>query len=1447
MNNGSKASNSLLTVRVKEAGTGLPIPNFKFIVNEDNVGNPLDPDPANWPSLRAGPSHSPVVATGDHSNPTVRVPDGKYLVSVLAPGHKMGGNWITVNGDTEVTVELVSHPLPLSKIRVHVFHDNQPVNGELDIPVEAGLAGFRIVIHDTVGEVQVDYFGNPLGTLYRRDQQGNFLLDAEGNPIPVPGTGGVILTDANGDAVIENLPPGKYAVQAIPPDGTDWIQTTTIEGTPVIDAWIEEGNDGYSAEEGFRLPLVWIGFVRPMDWGEVKEPGTGTIRGTIRSILEGQPQGPPVDRPWIALTDIGGNDQQVWTGRGNPDGTFVINNVPAGVYQMAIWDEPLDHIISFRTVRISGGALVDMGDIHIPRWFGRIEGAVFRDANENGIRDPGEEGIPNVEVGTRFKDGSIQYRTVTDMDGNYSLEEVFELERFAVAQVAFTRWGQTVAAAVPHPGLPFPPAIVPGGLTIAEMTGAGMTTRIDWGKKEYPLADGTSNGGISGMVYYATMRNEIDPRYAAAEDYEPGIPKVTINLYTTTVDQNGNLVQGAKINSVTTGAWEHPKRPDGTIVTEVPLNSGYVAPGVYDGGFSFTTYFEPYYGAPNAVEKPLPAGTYIVEVVPPEGYRAVDENSVNTDQGDEYVIARNASVQKKGKPNTGRAGAEQVSINVVPPGYYGDSRTKKVVTLQNGQNAAVDFFLYTDVPIPGRIVGGMWDDLNLETNPTSPFYREKRGIAHTPVGIRDYQGRLLTTVYTDQYGIFEVLLPSTYTANVPAPSGVAPAMYQVIGNDPGDPERPNANYNPDYQTLKLVFDVWPGKTTYADVALFPVSNLVETPNGDLVPPYDVAPGTPLIYQVDRVYVTLRGIRTIKITGVNFGDTRGQVTLGGKPIWVLTWTDTVIRVRVPLYFSPGPAQLLVRKRDGKVSPTGITIHVLGSTYNPTVVTLTPGTSIQQAIDAADANTLIIVPPGTYYESPILYKNVKLQGMGPKATVIDGRFFASYRQEWLEKINSLDFDGPQNISQGQALTVVAKAGAFNSAFNPQIDGFTITGARGSEAGGILVHAFACYLEISNNVIEGNGGGFGGGITIGKPYAGDLHNELIHIHHNRIIRNGGVSLAGGIGIFNGAHYYNIHHNEIIGNYSAEYGGGLSHFGLSHGGQIHHNRVLFNSSFDEGGGILVGGEQPIPPQTFSAGSGEVDIFNNLIQGNLANDDGGGIRLLQPGTYRIRIYNNIIVNNVSTDLGGGIALDDASNVIICNNTIAKNATTATAEDSDGQPHGAGLVSEAHSAAFQALLPPGSPNFSDPVLFNNIFWDNRAYHFDPVAGKLAEDYLLMDMEVFGTPEPKYFHPYYCSLSTPYGPPHPTNLITDPAFVLEYDTKIRVGTLRGQPDFKSTKIVIPAPGVEGNYHLKPRSPVVNRGTVGLTLNGIYYPAPLTDYDDQPRRRWPGVDIGADEVG
>ena len=375
---------------------------------------------------------------------------------------------------------------------------------------------------------------------------------------------------------------------------------------------------------------------------------------------------------------------------------------------------------------------------------------------------------------------------------------------------------------------------------------------------------------------------------------------------------------------------------------------------------------------------------------------------------------------------------------------------------------------------------------------------------------------------------------------------------------------------------------------------------------------------------------------------------------------------------------------------------------------------------------------------------------LQGVGPggvyadgsvvPGTSVDGRGVAGdtpYATEWVNNIQGLTWAGNQAIYPGPVIYVLADEDNGVLEFNQRpasIDGFRIQGGdqqgfpqnltpgdpsqkevAAVQGGGIFVNGYASALQITNNILESNGGAYGGAIRVGTPHLtgqfSDAQNDNMRIEHNRILANGGTNLAGAVAIFSGAENYSLAYNDICGNFSAEYGGGISHYGMSPGGQIHNNRVFFNRSYDEGGGIMIAGELPADPATLSPGAGPVDIYDNLIQNNLGNDDGGGLRFLMAGNFPYNVYNNIIVNNISTHEGGGVALNDTPDVRFFNNTVMKNLTTATAMTSNGQPAPAGFSTSRNSNLLQATLPGGSPIFSNPLLFNNVFWDNRAGSF----------------------------------------------------------------------------------------------------------------------------------------
>jgi hypothetical protein len=313
------------------------------------------------------------------------------------------------------------------------------------------------------------------------------------------------------------------------------------------------------------------------------------------------------------------------------------------------------------------------------------------------------------------------------------------------------------------------------------------------------------------------------------------------------------------------------------------------------------------------------------------------------------------------------------------------------------------------------------------------------------------------------------------------------------------------------------------------------------------------------------------------------------------------------------------------------------------------------------------------------------------------------------------------------------------------NARIDGFSLIGTM--DGAGIMVNANARSLDIGNNRVSNNVGNFAGGIRVGHPGAvhaladADARNSGVTIHHNVVSQNAGIDAAGGGGIVigTGTNGYRIAHNFVAGNFTGGQGGGVAHIGRSPGGVIDRNAIVFNEGFNEltrsGGGVFVGGTPP-PAGALTAGSGNVILSNNLIQGNqAASGDGGGVALdgvngggpdAETGPAgvarsRIGIYNNMIVHNVAGLAGGGVSLHDAAFVDIVHNTISRNDSLATAggaftfgggDTSNPQP--AGIVSRGHTAALDAALD--GPAFSQPTILNSIVWQNRSFYFGQVTG-----------------------------------------------------------------------------------------------------------------------------------
>jgi hypothetical protein len=384
-----------VTVDARDFASQDPLANFSYIINKDNTKLPNDP------LALSTESNSPIAAEGNQDRATVQLPAGRYLISVRSLDHKMWGQHITVPDPTttdgsvtakiDLTEQSDDHPLPLGKIRVFVFDDNAWTNGAPDVE-EPGMGGFKVGLEEQTGnEVTVDYNNDPLC---------GGICQTSGTP----GTAGFV--------EVPNLGPATYFIDVHPPEGpcnsdpdSRWYQTTTIDGGLQLMAPTEEGADGTGApgEQLWEPPNIrtayWFGFVcspRPF-----ASPGTGEITGQARNWVEWSPYttgtyNDPVENPFVALSDAT-TDQQVYVGQGDGSGNFDIQNVPAGTYNLAVWDEQLSYIMRFKPITVAEGGTVDVNDtgddgsvgLGVSRWFGWLDGTAYKDVNNNGQYDAG--------------------------------------------------------------------------------------------------------------------------------------------------------------------------------------------------------------------------------------------------------------------------------------------------------------------------------------------------------------------------------------------------------------------------------------------------------------------------------------------------------------------------------------------------------------------------------------------------------------------------------------------------------------------------------------------------------------------------------------------------------------------------------------------------------------------------------------------------------------------------------------------------------------------------------------------------------------------------------------------------------------------------------------------------------------------------------------------------
>jgi hypothetical protein len=290
---------------------------------------------------------------------------------------------------------------------------------------------------------------------------------------------------------------------------------------------------------------------------------------------------------------------------------------------------------------------------------------------------------------------------------------------------------------------------------------------------------------------------------------------------------------------------------------------------------------------------------------------------------------------------------------------------------------------------------------------------------------------------------------------------------------------------------------------------------------------------------------------------------------------------------------------------------------------------------------------------------------------------GTYFLDFGQpaasEDLNASGDLDINHPNLILQGAGYNdtflngyntdrILDQVGSGNnlSIINMSLHSGHLLAGEGGGAGirtGDNNTLTATHVQLYNNVVEGSGINFGGGI-LGKSGSIITLNNTV-VSYNSANDGGGVftddailNLNASYIAFNTASRYggglfikggpnNIAQSVIEGNQSI-LGGGIFNFYFT-STVITDTTILNNTALSEGGGVLTAG-----PVVFE----NVSINNNNCQDTRDTAGGGGLTIWNNS---VQMVNSTLTGNHSDSDGGGILLDSNASIDLNHVTVAEN------------------------------------------------------------------------------------------------------------------------------------------------------------------------------------------------